>query len=259
MKTLQLRPKTAVVTESALRLILVGPPGAGKGTQAAALRERYGLAHISTGDMLREEVRRGSQLGLEARELMAQGQLVPDALILSMISVRLRQPDVRKGFMLDGFPRSSAQAEALVAMLRQQGTPIQAVVQLQLDDEIIVNRLCLRRSCPQCGRVYHLVSQAPKVSGVCDADGAALIHREDDNEGTIRRRLAVYHEQTQPVVDFFQAQGNLHTLDASKPIEFVEHQVEQIVRGLLQPPTVRLHPPRLRSRSLGRPCRPGRY
>lgn len=219
--------------DTALRLILIGPPGAGKGTQAARLRERYQLAHISTGDMLREEVRRQTPHGRQAQALMAAGKLVPDALILEMIGVRLSQPDVSRGFMLDGFPRSQPQAAELCRLLAGQARRLQAVIQLKLDDEEIVRRLSLRRSCPECGRVYHLCSNPPRQTGACDADGHSLVHREDDNELTIRTRLAVYHEQTEPVVEFFSRRGLLRTVDASRPIEHVEHYVERALQAAL--------------------------
>lgn len=252
MNGLRIKPAVKAAQETSLRLILVGPPGAGKGTQAASLRERYGLAHISTGDMLREEVRTGSALGLEAKALMAAGKLVPDPLILQMIAARLQRPDVARGFLLDGFPRSHGQAEALVEMLNADSKSIHAVVQLDLDDEEIVRRLCLRRSCPQCGRVYHLQSNPPRQEGLCDAEGCELVHREDDNETTIRTRLSVYHEQTHPVVEFFRNRGLLHKVDASKPIEYVENQVQLVVRELLAPKLrARFAAPRLRQRTLG--------
>jgi adenylate kinase len=252
MNGLRLKPAVKAAQETSLRLILVGPPGAGKGTQAAALRERYGLAHISTGDMLREEVRTGSDLGLEARALMAAGKLVPDPLILQMIGARLQRPDVDRGFLLDGFPRSHGQAEALVDLLNRQAKSIHAVVQLDLDDEEIVRRLCLRRSCPKCGRVYHLQSNPPSQAGLCDGDGCELVHREDDNETTIRTRLSVYHEQTHPVVEFFRQRGLLHKVDASKPIDFVESQVQRVIRELLAPKLqARVAVTRGRQRTLG--------
>jgi adenylate kinase len=219
--------------QQALRLVLIGPPGAGKGTQAMVLKERYGLAHISTGDMLREEVRRQSPLGLQARALMASGQLVPDALILDLMAQRLQRPDVARGFLLDGFPRSCAQGQALLSTLAELKQPLHAVIQLELGDEEIVRRLSLRRSCPGCGRVYHLQTNPPTLHGVCDADGAALQHREDDNEQTIRARLAVFHEQTQPVIEFFRSRGMLRTLDASLPIEHLQHLMERQVQSAL--------------------------
>ena len=211
-----------------LRLVLIGPPGAGKGTQATFLRERFGLAHISTGDMLREQVRLATPIGLQARELMAQGKLVSDEIILAMTAHRLQQDDARQGFLLDGFPRSRAQAEALVARLRADSIPLDAAVQLDLEDQEIVRRLCLRRSCPGCGRVYHLQGNPPRREGLCDHDGLALVHREDDNEKTIRTRLSVFHEQTQPVVEYFRDLGLLQTIDASQPIQAVTQRITEL-------------------------------
>lgn len=233
MSVLDLRRLTGVARQQALRIVLIGPPGAGKGTQSSVLKQRYALAHISTGDMLREEVRRQSPLGTQAKALMAAGKLVPDSLILDMMAQRLQQSDVSRGFLLDGFPRTRAQAEALVARLAAHDQPLHTVVQLELEDEEIVRRLCLRRSCPACGRVYHLQSNAPILDGTCDTDSSALVHREDDNEATIRTRLAVFHEQTEPVVDFFRSIGLLQRLDASLPIEHVEHLVERLVQQAL--------------------------
>jgi len=217
----------------ALRLVLIGPPGAGKGTQAAALKERHGLAHISTGDMLREQVRQQTPLGIQAKSLMAAGKLVPDALILEMMDQRLQQPDLARGFLLDGFPRSRAQARALVSLLKAQNQPLHSVIQLDLPDQEIVRRLCLRRSCAACGRVYHLESNRPAEAGYCDADGTALVHREDDNEDTIRTRLGIFHDHTQSVIEFFRSIGLLHRLDASLPIEHVEHLVERQIQTVL--------------------------
>ncbi len=227
------RPSTEGSRQQALRIVLIGPPGAGKGTQAAVLKERYGLAHISTGDMLRDEVRRQSPLGSQARALMAAGKLVPDALILEMMARRLQQPDVARGFLLDGFPRSRAQGQALVTMLAAQKQSLHSVIQLDLQDEEIVRRLSLRRSCPACARVYHLHSNPPTLNGLCDGDGTTLVHREDDNEATIRTRLAVFHEQTEPVIDFFRSIGLLRRIDASLPIQHVEHLVERLVGSAL--------------------------
>lgn len=231
MRSLDLR----LLTDSrkcAARIILVGPPGAGKGTQAAGLRSRHGLVHISTGDMLREEVRQGTPLGREAVAVMAAGGLVGDSVILGMVENRLSQQDASRGFLLDGFPRSRPQAEALTDLLARENKPVHAVIQLALDDQEIVERLCWRRSCTVCGRIYHLKNQPPRSEGVCDDDGAALLHRSDDNETAIRTRLAMYAEQTRPVVDFYSELGVLHRLDASKPIETVEMVIEDIVQRL---------------------------
>lgn len=211
----------------AVRMVLIGPPGAGKGTQAASLRSRHGLLHLSTGDMLRDEVRRGTELGNQARALMAAGNLVPDGLVLSMVEGRLENAS---SFLLDGFPRSRPQAEALSEILSRRQKPLHAVVQLALDDQEVVERLCLRRCCPECGQIYHLKNQPPQREGSCDRDGAALIHRADDNETTIRNRLKQYAEQTRPVVDYYGEQGLLQVLDASRPIEHVELHIDAIVQ-----------------------------
>lgn len=258
MSVIDLRRLTSTARQQALRVVLIGPPGAGKGTQALALKERYGLAHISTGDMLREEVRRQSPLGIQAKALMAAGNLVPDALILKMMAQRFAQPDVSRGFLLDGFPRSRAQGEALVTMLAAQNQPLHTVIQLELQDEEIVRRLCLRRSCPTCSRVYHLQSNPPAQAGLCDADGCSLVHREDDNESTIRTRLSVFHEQTEPVIEYFRSIGLLQRVDASRPIAHVEHLVERMVQSALTKTSPLRSSRRLtisKFRSLGRAAR----
>ncbi len=216
-------------SDNASRLVLVGPPGAGKGTQAAVLRARYRLAHVSTGDLLREQVRQGTPLGREASSIIRSGQLVPDQVILDMVEDRLRLPDTRNGFILDGFPRSPGQVAATDNMLRRLGKPLTVVVELALGDDEIVRRLSLRRTCSGCGRVYHLQASPPQVAGRCDADGAQLIQREDDCESVIRTRLKVYHEQTTPVVTHYRRQGLLERIDASQPIATVERQVSGIL------------------------------
>jgi len=216
-------------SKSATRLVLVGPPGAGKGTQAAVLRARYQLAHISTGDLLREQVRQGTPLGREASAVISSGGLVPDQVILDMVEARLRQPDTANGFILDGFPRSPGQVAATDDMLRRLGQPLTVVLELSLADDEIVRRLSLRRTCSSCGRVYHLQASPPRVAGRCDADGASLMQREDDCESVIRTRLGVYHQQTAPVVGHYRRQGLLETIDASQPIAAVERQVSGIL------------------------------
>ena len=221
-------------SDKALRLILIGPPGAGKGTQAVRLRDQYQLAHISTGDMLRDEVRRATPLGLEARELISQGALVSDEVILKMIEARLQQSDVRSGFILDGFPRSAGQAQALQSLLFKLRMPLSGVILLETDDEVIVERLSLRRSCPTCGAVYHLQAKAPRAPGLCDHDGSPLMQREDDCQSVIRNRLAIYHQQTSPVVDYYQARGLVRTILADQPIELVEAQVESALATMPQ-------------------------
>lgn len=218
-----------MTSNSATRLVLVGPPGAGKGTQAAMLRARYMLAHISTGDLLREQVRQGTPLGRAASSFINSGQLVPDHVILDMVEERLGYPDTRYGFILDGFPRSPGQVSTTDGMLRRLRKPLTVAVELALDDDEIVRRLSLRRTCSSCGRVYHLQASPPRVAGRCDADGAGLMQREDDCESVIRTRLAVYHQQTQPVVTHYRRQGLLETVDASQPIAAVERRVSGIL------------------------------
>jgi adenylate kinase len=216
----------------ALRLILIGPPGAGKGTQAARMRDLHGLTHLSTGDMLREEIRQGTALGLEARGIIAQGRLVSDDVMLRMIDERL---DARRGFILDGFPRSSAQASGLQTMLFARRTLLTGVILLDVPDQTLVERLSLRRTCSECGSIYHLQARAPQVQGCCDHDGAALMQREDDFESVIRDRLNIYHQQTQPVVEFFKTRGLLHTVDATRSMRQVDAQIESVLGSLRKP------------------------
>lgn len=218
-----------MTTDEGVRLLLIGPPGSGKGTQAKHLTERFRVPHVSTGDMLREQIRKGSSLGEEAATYINDGNLVPDELILSMLKVRLSQADTAGGYILDGFPRSHAQAVALDEMLDKEGQNIKAAVLLILDDETIVSRLCNRRVCPECGRVYHLINHPPKTADRCDEYHcrATLMQRPDDNETAIRNRLRIYHEQTQPVVSFYKEKGALREIDASKEILRVQIAIER--------------------------------
>ncbi|MBK6685255.1 MAG: adenylate kinase [Deltaproteobacteria bacterium] len=191
-----------------LNLILVGAPGSGKGTQAQRLLEQHGLPQISTGDMLRQAQREGTALGLEAKGYMNAGQLVPDALMVNLIRERLAQPDAQKGFVLDGFPRTVAQAEALDGMLRTTGTELSAVVVMDVPDEAIVERITGRRSCKACSAVFHVRFSPPKQAGVCDRCGAsALYQREDDTEDKVRVRLKAFADQTSQVIPYYQRQG----------------------------------------------------
>lgn len=219
--------------DAGVRLLLIGPPGSGKGTQAKHLTERYDVPHISTGDMLRDQIRKGTALGEEAAAYINDGNLVPDDLILSMLRVRLTQPDTVAGYVLDGFPRSAAQANALDRMLERQSQNIKAAVLLILDDETIVTRLSNRRVCPECGRVYHLINHPPKTEDRCDEYHcrATLMQRPDDNENSIRNRLRIYHEQTQPVIAFYKEKGLLKEIDASKEILRVQIAIERALDG----------------------------
>jgi len=183
-----------------MRIILLGAPGAGKGTQAQFIAEKYGIPQISTGDMLRAAVKAETSLGLAAKEVMDTGGLVSDDIIIGLVQERIQEPDCKRGFLLDGFPRTIPQAEALVA----NGVVIDRVVEIHVDDEEIVSRLCGRRVHPGSGRVYHLVFNPPREEGVDDVTGESLIQRDDDQEQTIRKRLKVYHSQTEPLISFYQ-------------------------------------------------------
>jgi adenylate kinase len=213
---------------SPLGLILLGPPGSGKGTQAQRLAEDYRLQHLSTGDLLREEVRRGTSLGGEAKGYMDAGKLVPDALILGMVQGRLEQGRDR-GFLLDGFPRTLAQAEALEGMLAGVGRRLDHVLFLDVPEDELVARLALRRSCPGCGRVYHLKASPPKAEGMCDGCGHLLIQRPDDTEAVVRDRLKVYASSTQPLVEHYEARKLLRHVVAVGDIGAIAAQLRTIL------------------------------
>ena len=203
-----------------MRIILLGKPGGGKGTQATMLKDRLGVPQISTGDILREAVKRQTPFGIEAKKFMDAGLLVPDCLIKDLIAERLREQDTAEGFIFDGFPRTIAQAEALKEIGASLGFDIDAVVNIDVSSEAIVTRLSGRRSC-QCGAVYHVVSKPPKKEGVCDQCGAALYQRSDDQEAVIRNRLEQYEAQTRPLIDLYEKEGKLVTIDGNKPIDVV--------------------------------------
>ena len=196
-----------------MRIVLLGPPGAGKGTQAALLAERFGAAHVSTGDLLRGAAAKGTDLGLKAKEYMDAGELVPDELVLGLLRERLEARDARSGFVLDGFPRTLAQAQELAELLDDMGRQMNAAVAIEVDDELIVKRLSARWSCPKCGRVYNMLSSPPKVDRQCDADATPLVQRHDDEREVIKNRLDIFREATMPVVRFYLLRGLVRKVD----------------------------------------------
>jgi adenylate kinases len=205
-------------------LILLGPPGAGKGTQAERLLADFALAHISTGDMLRAQVAQGTELGREAERYMNAGELVPDEVILGMIDQRIGEQDAREGFLLDGFPRNTSQADALAATRAGSGRRLTGVLLIDVSDAQVIRRLAGRRVCLKNGHVYHLEFDPPKREGVCDQDGSRLIQRDDDKEETIRRRLEVYELQTAPLIDHYEDAGLLRRFDGQRdPDEVHDH------------------------------------
>jgi len=194
-----------------MRLILLGPPGAGKGTQAEVLVKKLGVPQISTGDILRSAVKNGTLVGLKAKAYMDAGDLVPDDVIIGVVKERLTADDCRNGYIFDGMPRTIAQAEALDT----QGVVIESVLSIEVPDEVIIERLGGRRTCPECGVIYHVVTKKPGKEGICDACGAALIIRKDDEADTIKNRLQTYHKETEPLIDYYKAQGKLKEVGGS--------------------------------------------
>ncbi|WP_184072234.1 adenylate kinase [Nocardiopsis mwathae] len=214
-----------------MRAVLVGPPGAGKGTQAQILASELSIPKVSTGDIFRANVSGGTELGKQAKAYMDRGDLVPDEVTNAMVRDRLGQQDAQSGFLLDGFPRNVAQAETLNKILDDMGERLDAVLELKVDEEEVVKRLSGRRSCRNCGHVQHVLYDPPKKEGVCDACGGELFQREDDREETIRHRLEVYREQTAPLVSFYEGEGLLVSIQATGAVEDVTARAEEALRA----------------------------
>ena len=213
-----------------MNLILLGPPGAGKGTQAKILEEHHGFKQLSTGDMLRAAVSAGTDIGLKAKAIMDRGDLVSDDVIINVVSERLDRPDVAKGVVFDGFPRTPAQARALDDMLIKRGSKLNAVIEMKVDDEALVQRIVGRYTCAKCGKGYHESFFKPKTAGTCDVCGSTeFTRRADDNEKTVRDRLHVYNTQTAPVVAYYREMGNLHVIDGMANIGKVTRDVEAVL------------------------------
>ncbi|WP_422484501.1 adenylate kinase [Gudongella sp. DL1XJH-153] len=208
-----------------MRLVLLGPPGAGKGTQASAIVEKYNIPHISTGDIFRANIKEGTELGQEAKGYMDKGLLVPDELVVSIVKDRLLKDDCKDGFLLDGFPRTVKQAEALDSELDKMGISLDRVININADPEILIERAVGRRICKECGATYHVKYNPPKVEGVCDKDGGELYQRDDDTEETVTTRINVYMEQTEPLIDYYKNQGLLFDVDGTKKIDEVFNDI----------------------------------
>lgn len=213
-------------------VIFLGPPGSGKGTQAKELAKQYGVPHLSTGDMLREHVSKGTPLGLRAKPIMERGELVPDSLVLKMVADRIERPDCEHGFVFDGFPRTVAQAKYLGEMLRRQGFKQPFVIHMVIPTSVLMKRLTGRRICKQGGEIYNIYDRSPKVEGICDNDGGELIHRPDDREEVVAPRLNAYEKLTAPLVQYYRRLGALHDVDANRSVDEVRREICQLVSGM---------------------------
>ena len=212
-----------------MKIIMLGAPGAGKGTQAKKIAEKYGIPHISTGDIFRANIKGGTELGMKAKTFMDQGKLVPDEITIGMLMDRIKADDCAKGYVLDGFPRTIPQAESLTAALSARGEAIDYAINVDVPDENIITRMGGRRACLSCGATYHVQFNPPKAEGVCDVCGSALVLRDDDKPETVKNRLSVYHEQTQPLIDYYQKAGVLKEVDGTQELNRVCADIVEIL------------------------------
>ena len=212
-----------------MKIIMLGAPGAGKGTQAERIAEKYEIPHISTGDIFRANIKAGTELGVKAKAYMDKGQLVPDSLTIDLVMDRISQSDCNGGYILDGFPRTIPQAVSLTNALKNRGEALNYAINVHVPDENIVSRMSGRRACPGCGSTYHLVFAAPKQEGICDKCGSELVLRDDDKPETVKKRLAVYHNQTQPLIRYYGKQKILRTVDGTKDMEDVFQDITNIL------------------------------
>ena len=212
-----------------MKIVMLGAPGAGKGTQAKMIAEKYGIPHVSTGDIFRANIKNGTELGKEAKQYMDQGKLVPDELTVKILLDRVAQDDCKNGYVLDGFPRTIPQANVLQQALTKLGDRIDYAVNVDVPDDNIINRMGGRRACVACGATYHIVYNAPKTEGICDNCGKELIIRDDDQPETVKNRLKVYHEQTQPLIDFYEGKGVLKSVDGTADMKDVFAAIVEIL------------------------------
>ncbi len=216
-------------TSQPVYLVFLGPPGSGKGTQADILHDKYAWVHLSTGDLFRENIARGTPLGLKVKDILASGALVPDDVTVAMVMERLREPDTQRGVVFDGFPRTRGQAEALQAALAGEDRRINCAIYFRLPDQEIVERLSARRVCPKDGAVYNMISKPPQQDELCDNDGTPLVQREDDKPAVVQKRLDVYHQQTTPVIDYYRDRDLLQEIDATADIDVVQSGLSKLI------------------------------